>query len=137
MTERPEKAKRRSDIVINQEDYLRALAEHFGVSGKALKKIGVSREALRRWREEEEFRDRESFVFADLEEKYLRLLEAHMKRDSTAIFFRLKSLAPERYDDGVRRERIRAEALTDPERIKPVTIVIKREERKPVIKEIA
>ncbi len=134
MTTEPKKRtypKKRITIVENQAEYLRVLLTKEGKSGPTLKAIGLTRETLSRWRDDPEFREREACVFEELEEECLRHLKTRFKHDTTALIFRLKSLNPDLYDEGVRREKIRAEALTDPERVKPVTVVLQRAERKP------
>ncbi|TXH08773.1 MAG: hypothetical protein E6R03_17630 [Hyphomicrobiaceae bacterium] len=131
MTTPPKKRTKRTDITENQAEYLRILLTKDGKSGPTLKAIGLSRETLSRWREDPEFREREACVFEELEAECLRLLKKRFNHDTTALIFRLKSLNPDLYDEGVRREKIRAEALTDPERVKPVTVVLQRAERKP------
>lgn len=123
--------KKRVDIEQNQTDYLIALKKHRNISGIALKELKLSRQTLSRWREDEEFREREATIRAELEEKHLELLEKHFKNNATAIFFALKALNPEQYDEGVRAARIKAAAMTDPDKIKPVTIILERRERKP------
>jgi hypothetical protein len=134
MTTEPKKrtyTKKRITIVENQAEYLRVLLTKEGKSGPTLKAIGLTRETLSRWRDDPEFREREACVFEELEENCLKELKKRFKHDTTALIFRLKSLNPDLYDEGVRREKIRAEALTDPERVKPVTVVLQRAERKP------
>lgn len=129
MTKEPQK--RRTDLVENQAEYLRGLLENEGKSGPTLRKMGFSRETLSRWRDDPDFREREACVFEDLERECLKLLRKRFSHDTTALIFRLKSLNPELYDEGVRRERIRAEALTDPDKVKPVTVIIQREPKEP------
>lgn len=134
MTTEPKKkrvyTKKRITIVENQAEYLRILLTKEGKSGPTLRQIGLTRETLSRWRDDPEFCEREACVFEELEENCLKELKKRFKHDTTALIFRLKSLNPDLYDEGVRREKLRNEALKDPERVKPVTVVIQRAEKK-------
>lgn len=128
MTEQPKKP--RADKEQNQRDYLLALRKHDGISRLALREVGLSRETLSHWRDEVGFCEREDAVIGELEFEHLKALRKHYATNATALFFRLKALNPEQYDEGVRAARIKAEAMTDPARVKPVTVILQREERK-------
>jgi hypothetical protein len=69
------------------------------------KRVGISRKKFYEWHKDDTFRERCWEILEELEGRYCRVLDSMIFEDRNigALTFKLKSINPRRYDEGVRR----------------------------------
>jgi hypothetical protein len=121
--------RRRRDSRENQERFISLLFECHGIETVALERAGFSRQWLSRHRKDTDFLEAVTAVKEKLEHRYLQVLDSIIVEDRNipALIFRLKSLRPEAYDEGVRRVTVAKGLEVEDSPPLPTRIILVRE----------
>jgi hypothetical protein len=100
---------------VKQAEFIKAFIKNIGVVYRSCEEVDINEATYYKWlREDPEFRE----MLTIAENRFCNALVASMfkrglEKDNTASIFLLKSLQPEKYDEGVRAQRIQNEGMRD------------------------